>query len=692
MAYDNTEQIQKAMASASEGASAYTSASYATNTNFMARANLSVRDEYNSGNYYNVRPGERVPTDDRGIMYACNNAYYSVGIVRNVVDLMADFCIKGVDWAHTNRNIQAFYRSWFQQINGHDVSERFCNYLIRLGNNCIYTNHAKVPDGIAEQWRRTRGEEFKDVVASSRKIPYKYIFMDITSLSEILPEIGKFSNNRTFTLSLAGGLVGSFVKTPKNHSLNSSQFDIANIIKSIPADLRNKITENNGNLVFTEKDLKVYSYKKDDWESWAKPLIYSILEPLTVLQKMHLADMSALDGAISNIRLWRLGYIDTNNALNSIIPTKAMLNKVKEIVVNNISGGVLDLFWGPELDFKESSSQVHQFLGPEKYQHVMSLIYDGMGIPPSLTGGNGGGGDGLSNNFIAMKVLIEKLNYLRTKLISFWSEEAKVVQKAMGFSSPAKIVFDDAILADESQYKQLLIDLYDRDIISLEGIREEFNLIDPIESSRLLRESKRRKKDKITPKAGPYHDPMWKVSVEADLMKRGALDPTTYGIEVDPKDILDIEGKGAPSDGGRPNGSKDRVKRKNKVVNPRTTASDVIQTQVWAKESLDFISNFVTAKFLEVKGKAYVRELTNKDVGELEDIKFGVLCAHAPFSEITEESVFRACEDMGDYSIERAAHSAIITQFSNKFGRKPTMDDRRISYAAAYSLIKNEEK
>jgi hypothetical protein len=115
---------------------------------------------------------------------------------------------------------------------------------------------------------------------------------------------------------------------------------------------------------------------------------------------MHLADMSALDGAISNIRLWKVGYIDSTNVLNSIIPTKAMLNKVREIVQNNLSGGVLDLFWGPDLDFKESNSQVHRFLGPEKYKHVMALIYDGMGVPPSLTAGSGGGSDGFTNNFL----------------------------------------------------------------------------------------------------------------------------------------------------------------------------------------------------------------------------------------------------------------------------------------------------
>ena len=49
-------------------------------------------------------------------------------------------------------------------------------------------------------------------------------------------------------------------------------------------------------------------------------------------------------------------------------------------------GGTMDLVWGPDLDFKESNSQVYKFLGSEKYQPLLTSIYAGLGIPPTLTG------------------------------------------------------------------------------------------------------------------------------------------------------------------------------------------------------------------------------------------------------------------------------------------------------------------
>ena len=70
----------------------------------------------------------------------------------------------------------------------------------------------------------------------------------------------------------------------------------------------------------------------------------------------------------------------------------------------------MDLIWGPELDFKESATQIYKFLGDEKYQPVLNSIYAGMGIPPTLTGIAGNGG-GYTNNFVSLKTLIERLEY-----------------------------------------------------------------------------------------------------------------------------------------------------------------------------------------------------------------------------------------------------------------------------------------
>ena len=39
-------------------------------------------------------------------------------------------------------------------------------------------------------------------------------------------------------------------------------------------------------------------------------MIYAIMDDIAVIEKLKLADMAALDGAISNIRIFKLGKID----------------------------------------------------------------------------------------------------------------------------------------------------------------------------------------------------------------------------------------------------------------------------------------------------------------------------------------------------------------------------------------------
>jgi hypothetical protein len=133
-------------------------------------------------------------------------------------------------------------------------------------------------------------------------------------------------------------------------------------------------------------------------------MIGSILDDIIMLEKMKLADIAALDGAISNVRLWTIGDLD-----HKIIPKKAVIDKLKNILASNVGGGTMDMVWGPELKFTESQSQVYRFLGSEKYQPVLTSIYAGLGIPPTLTGASSGGG--YTNNYVSLKTLIERLEY-----------------------------------------------------------------------------------------------------------------------------------------------------------------------------------------------------------------------------------------------------------------------------------------
>jgi hypothetical protein len=412
---------------------------------------------------------------------------------------------------------------------------------------------------------------------------------------------------------------------------------------------------------------------------------------------MKLADLAALDGAISNVRLWRIGDLD-----HKIIPTKAAINKLRDILASNVGGGTMDLVWGPEIDFKESSTQVYKFLGSEKYQPVLTSVYAGLGIPPTLTGAAGASG-GYTNNYVSLKTLIERLEYGREVLKQFWQHEIKLVQKAMGFRFPAEIHFDSIILSDEAAQKQLLVQLADRDIISHETLLERFRELPSIEKIRVRREERARVNDALSPKkAGPYHNPQHKDDIAKIALTKDIIDKDIYlnGLGLPPSEVdeinkLEEKSQQPPQEkkpdlvdpkGGRPLNSRDTRPRKQKRVLPRS--GDSLAVTLWAYESQKTIAELVAPMALNHFKKKNARSLTKNEFDQLEYLKLCILTGMEPFMDI-DESVIKSIIDTNtkpSASFKNNVQEAVASFVKNQ-KRKPNIDEMRYIYASTFAAL-----
>jgi hypothetical protein len=420
----------------------------------------------------------------------------------------------------------------------------------------------------------------------------------------------------------------------------------SDVINTLPDDVKKALQSGQKQIPIDPSRVNVFHYKKDDWLQWANPMIYAILDDIIMLEKMRLADMSALDGAISNIRLWTLGNLE-----HKILPNKAAINKLRDVLASNVGGGTMELVWGPELSFKESSSEVYKFLGSEKYAAVLNSIYAGLGVPPTLTGMATNGG-GFTNNFISLKTLVERLQYGRDLLTKFWEKELEIVRQCMGFRYKAHVQFDQMSLSDEAAEKALLIQLADRDIISHETILQRFKEIPQIEKIRLQREVSDREDEKNPNKASPFHTPQHKENLEKIALQSGKMLPQDLGLKTSvPKDIL-LQPKSSPLGGGsqspnekkppnsngRPQNSGDTQKRKQRIAKPKSQPG-VAELFVWAEDSWDNISETLTTAFLNYKNKKNLRQLTKAEVADLEQLKLDVLTNIELFSTVNEEVI-----------------------------------------------------
>lgn len=560
--------------------------------------NRSVRPGFTGQDYYAFRPDEQVPQRKKRAIKMCMDAYDKVGIVRNVIDLMGDFGCQGVNIVHENKSVEKFYQQWFKKVNGKERSERFLNLLYRAGQVFIYRSNANITPEITKYIKSMASDIVIEMPEyESNQIPWRYNFFNPLQIDIKDDKINLFVGRKDFQINPT-----SFIDNFKDGAIP------AHVLETLPPDVKNRIQKGDRKIDLDPERICVHYYKKDDWTNWANPLIYAILDDIIMLEKMRLADLSALDGAISNIRLWTLGNLD-----HKILPNKSAINKLRDILASNVGGGTMELVWGPELSYTESNSQVYKFLGSEKYNSVLSSIYAGLGVPPTLTGQAGNGG-GFTNNFISLKTLVERLQYGRDQLTSFWEKECEIVRKAMGFRKSPHIVYDQMTLSDESTEKNLLIQLADRDIISHETVLERFKEIPSVEKMRLKREDKAREADNLPEKASPFHKPDKAFEIEK-MEKQGQINEKIAEKKESQKPV---------NPAGRPLNKKDEEPRKKRVDTPRSNPG-VAELFNWANEQYDTISNFVNDAYLSTHNKKNMRNLTKADVAELEAIKLDVL-------------------------------------------------------------------
>lgn len=672
------------------------------------RSDVSIRSEYTRSDYDYYRPTEAQGNNSDKAMALSMKAYDNVGIVRNVIDLMGDFACKGIKLVHPNPQQENFYRKWWTYVEGERISERFLNYLYRIANVPVNRISGKMPVRVEKKWASAQGvkniQELEEATEEFRIIPLKYTFLNPRSLEPLLPELAMFTGRPTYGLRLSKVLAASIGMLQNKNA--SDEYKA--LLKYVPQEVLAAIKTNQTVIKIDSDNISIYFYKKDDWEVWAKPMISAIIDDLMAIEKMKLADMSALDGAISNIRLWRLGKLG-DNAAQTIMPSPGAIAKVRNILANNVAGGTVDLVWGPDLDFKESNTQVHHFLGKEKYEVHISNVYAGLGVPF----GGGGDGKGLTNNFIAMQTFVERLEYGRRVLVDFWNKELKKVQVAMKYSRPAMVSFDQINLGDDTSYKKLLMDLLDRDVISVDTALDGFKIFSDVEKSKIKREYNNRKSNKLPPKASPFHNPQTDEEKKKIILQNGGVAPSEVGLNLHPrkegeKSNMEVtheqnvqladknnqakiaQQKAKPKGvNGRPGGKKDSKKRKQKVITTkRSSASNFVDLFMWAYNAQKQINDIVTPTLLEHSyAKPNVRSLTEAEFEELETVKFIILSNLAPFSKVDADTVLALTATARPNEDIVFATKAQLMSFKTKNDRNPTIDEMRQIQASGYTII-----
>lgn len=692
----------------------------------IGQPNTSVRDGMSRRDYEYFRPGEARPRRVKDVIHDCNEVYRHVGLIHNIIDLMADFTVQGIEVVHPNKKIEQFCKAWWQKIEGGYVSERFANYLYRMANVVVKRTMAQLKQRDRENLEKGVADDGDAVIKPPKqivknRIPWKYNFINPLFIEVMAEDIATFVGDDSYSFALK--ISETLAKKIKNPS-NATEKDL---VQRIPSVMRQLVLQGARLVPLPMDQIDVYYYKKDDWLVWAEPMLFSILDDCKMLEKLKLADLAALDGAISHIRIWKLGSLD-----HKILPTAAAVQRLAEMLMNNVGGGSIDLIWGPDLELQETSTEISKFLGQEKYAPTLNAIYSGMGIPPTLTGS--ATQSGFTNNFISLKTLTERLNYGRSLLVQFWKKEFKLFQQAMGFRFPPELVFDRPVLTDEAAELALLVQLSDRGLISDESIQDRFGMLPSLEAIRIRRENQQRDDGKRAPKASPFHNPQNEDELKKIALSSGTVTPSEVGVGLEErapgeKSLVEHQGdqqvkqakvqlqgqrqqmdhdyrtqklqlkhgvhpnqlpqnpKGV-SGQGRPVGKKDNGPRKQKEVKPRSrAAAHFVANRAYAAKAQRALADILHPVFLAMSGKQNLRQLTDEEASSLEGLKFAVLCNTPIHAEIVEEKVLaRLAEPLPIPAPILQMVEYTTGHFRQTYKVEPTLEDIRQIQSSVYAL------
>ena len=652
---------------------------------------LSGRPGLRNSDYDYFRPDQAVPEKPKDIIAFARTAYRKIGLIRNAIDLMGDFACQGVRLVHQNKRIERFYNDWFSRVNGKEVSERLCNLLFREANVPIRMRTAKLNK--KKRLEMQKSVASPDMIAnlhnsgfSKGEVPWQYFFIDPLTLETVGgPIAGLADGERKYVIKLPAYMI-KMIKQLRA----STNRDDANLLSRLPQEIISAADTKRGIALPPEKTF-VYYYKKDDWQEWADPMTYSCFNDLILYERLKLADKTALDGAISKIRIFKLGSLE-----HKLAPTSAAASTLQSILGANVGGGTTDIVWGPDIDVIETGTDIQRFLGEEKYRPTLMAIYACLGIPPTLTGTFGA--TGTTNNFISLKTLTERLSYVRNIALRFWNEQIKIVQNSMGFRFPAQVEFDFMYLDDPAAVTNLLLSMADRNIISDEFVQRHVKAKPDIENRRIVGEEKHRMAKNLE-KISPYHAVDKDFALEKIALQTGLVSPGQVGVKLKKKPKGEMSGiqlkekqrkKTAPpekeqplQEPGRPKNSRDIDSRKRRTFKPRNKAA----VELWAKEAQGIVSDVLNPGILKHFNKKNMRSLNAQEFEFAENIKFAVLCHLDYLEEVTAERIFAGLKEKLPHGVFEECNNW-VSNAALDMNRKLSIEEIRNIRSSFYSYYK----
>jgi hypothetical protein len=683
-----------------------------------------------SGGFTYLRRFSSNSVFNHNLIASCMMAYLGYGVVRNIIDLYADFATEGIEIDHPDASVRRFYKTWATKIGLRDrIHSMFLNLFV-AGNVFVHRRWASLSDKEKRAMKTAQASEnvndmlilrgnSKDTTIEGREQGFINWFLEKKEIH--LSDDSK--NDKAVGKAPESPQDESMPKNPKNRipwgytflnplqmemrgrKLRGDNYWIMAIDKRDTLDLARGMgfySTYNQELGTTEMNLpkeflgRIQKYQgpgagyaaevrldreelsviqspgKWDWFDWAVPFCFPALRALSFKDCLRNMEIKACQSVINSIFLFKLGDIEKGMPAED-----EHFERLADML--QMPGQALNILWNEAIDAEAIQADVKGIFDTNKHESADKDILTALGIPEVLIGGKGGN---FSNSFIAVSTVLERLESYRNKVHDWLMNELKVIADAMNFKKLPTVRFGRTSLKDEKAFQTFLAGLYDRGILSADTLLHEAGTTAEIEASKMKEEKKNlREKDIFEPK-GPF--------VKDPKPAPGAKPPG--GANTKPK-----------TPNGRPAGTP--TGPTGKQSNPRgpkgQNVAYLLETQEIlqrrGRAMLEQLESFISDRVLRAKAKEnpnlkHVKNLRAQERERLEWLIYNVF-SHMPPPQADEEKIqddfivnilrSDACESVKAEVFN--LYTEKVADYSKTYGKSPTREMRRQFMVSAWT-------
>ena len=498
--------------------------------------------------------------DVRDVVILCQKAYYNFAVFRNVIDLMTEFSSTNLYFTGGSQKSRDFLDALFKKIDMQSFLDRFFREYYRSGNVFIHRFDTKIQPDDLRRITQTYGGSKLTSFAEEGKLPSRYIILNPADI--------QMGGNISFFSGLYYKILTDYemerIKNPKTE-------EDQQVYDSLDPETKKALKGRNLGIISLKLDpdkVTPVFYKKQDYEPFAVPMGYPVLEDINWKQEMKKMDMALTRTTNQAILLITMGSELKDGSLNI---NQRSIETMQKLFENQSVGKVLVSDYTTKAQFV--IPDIAGILDPKKYSVVNQDIQ--MGLNNILVGE-----DKFANTSIKIQVFIERLKQGRDAFINqFLNHEIKRICKSLGFKNYPKANFQEIELKDKTTWNRVVAQLIQYGILTAEeGLQA-------ISSGRL-----------------PEPDE----SIESQKKFRELKEQGYYSP------LLGGGGGGAPAPAGRPDGSKSpQTTKKVSPIGENTTGSQKFSVEK-IKESLALAEKLEAEIQEKLKLKYENKRVTNK--------------------------------------------------------------------------------